>query len=379
MNLEQARPPDEQAAQTRAWETVSAAFAQREPIPHRKTSRTPLAIAALTIALAIVASTFSPPGRAVVDRVRRTVGVEHAAPALFSLPTAGRLLVASDQGVWVVEANGKRRLLSGYREASWSPFGRYIVAARSNEIATLTPDGKIRWTLTRPATQFPRWSGTATDTKIAYLTGHRLHVVAGDGTTDLDLFGLRDGRLIAPAWQQGNTFVLAYANRSGQLSVIATKPTGRGWAKPPRSAPIPGVRSLEWSTDGTRLLATTPTKLMLFNQHTGTPLSTRHVPGLVAAALRPDTHQIATIARPHDIAQVTVNDKVVFSCGCTLDGLQWSPNGKWLLVGSPDADQWIFIQPDTNRIVAYSNVSTQFRTHTFPRPEGWCCRPFTKT
>ena len=35
----------------------------------------------------------SPPGRAVVDRVREIVGVERAQPALFSLPGGGRLLV----------------------------------------------------------------------------------------------------------------------------------------------------------------------------------------------------------------------------------------------------------------------------------------------
>src|SRR5919108_369433 len=51
--------------------------------------------------------------------LHETVGIEHAQPALFSLPSPGRLLVASDAGVWVVREDGSKRLLGPYREASW--------------------------------------------------------------------------------------------------------------------------------------------------------------------------------------------------------------------------------------------------------------------
>ena len=72
--------------------------------------------------------------------------------------------------------------------------GRRSAASSSspaaNELAALEPDGDVRWTLARPAVRFPRWGGTATDTRIAYLTGSRLHVVAGDGTGDDAVRGL---------------------------------------------------------------------------------------------------------------------------------------------------------------------------------------------
>ena len=94
---------------------------------------------AVAVVVAALAAVLSSPGRAVLDEVREAVGVERAQPALFSLPAPGRLLVASDAGVWVVQEDGSKRLLGPYREASWSPFGRFVVAARENELAALEP------------------------------------------------------------------------------------------------------------------------------------------------------------------------------------------------------------------------------------------------
>ena len=65
-----------------------------------------------------------------LDEIREVVGVEESAPALFSLPASGQLLVTADSGAWVVDEDGSKRLLGGYREASWSPFGRFVVASR---------------------------------------------------------------------------------------------------------------------------------------------------------------------------------------------------------------------------------------------------------
>src|SRR5439155_1370943 len=84
----------------------AAAAAEPEPVPARPPLRWGLAAAALLCAVA--ASAFSPPGRAVVDAVRRTIGVEHAAPALFRLPASGRLLVSGSGGTWLVAADGAK-------------------------------------------------------------------------------------------------------------------------------------------------------------------------------------------------------------------------------------------------------------------------------
>ena len=137
----------------------------------------------------MVAGLLSPPGRAVLDDLREAVGVEQAQPALFSLPAPGRMLVTADSGAWVVQQDGSKRLLGRYDEASWSPFGRFVVASRRNELVALTPEGKVRWSLARPNVRYPRWGGTKTDTRIAYFSGGKLRVVGGDGKGDRVLDG----------------------------------------------------------------------------------------------------------------------------------------------------------------------------------------------
>ena len=68
--------------------------------------------------------------------MREAVGIEHAEPALFSLPAPGRLLVVSadDGGVWLVKSNGFMRKLGPYSDAEWSPHGLYVIATERNEL-----------------------------------------------------------------------------------------------------------------------------------------------------------------------------------------------------------------------------------------------------
>ncbi|MBA3432521.1 MAG: hypothetical protein H0U08_00335, partial [Actinobacteria bacterium] len=98
--------PGEPAARERGWAMLEAAFAERQPSP--RSSHWPR-VAAVAVALsALLAATLSSPGRAVIDEIREAVEVERAQPALFSLPAPGKLLVASDAGVWVVQSDGSR-------------------------------------------------------------------------------------------------------------------------------------------------------------------------------------------------------------------------------------------------------------------------------
>jgi len=178
--LERIEIPFQHETQARTWPIVQSAFAEREPLPQERRAWRPVLV--LAVAAVLAGAFASPPGRAVIDRVREVVGVESAKPALFSLPSSGRLLVDSDEGAWIVSSDGSKRLLRDWREASWSPFGRFVVAAKTNELAALEPNGDVRWTLARPNVRFPRWGGGRTDTRIAYLSGSALRVVAGDAT-----------------------------------------------------------------------------------------------------------------------------------------------------------------------------------------------------
>jgi hypothetical protein len=370
--LERIEVPGEHEARGRAWEVVRASFAEREPAPRaRRLWRPALAFA---VVAALAAAALSPPGRALVDAVRETIGVEGAAPALFELPAGGRVLATSARGVWVVQADGSKRLLGRYREASWSPFGRFVVAARANELAALDPDsGELRWSLARPAVRFPRWGGTRDDTRIAYLSGSRLHVVAGDGTGDVDAGGLPAAARVAPAWRPTSPHAVAYVDTRGRVHVYDL----RG-SVVLRSGRFARPRALAWSDDGERLLLATADRVVVLDGRRARPLSVRPLRGVVAAAFEPGTHRVALL-RAGDVLAVHADrprarPQVLFAGAGRFAGLAWSPNGRWVLVGWPAADQWVFVRSTgAQRLQAVSSVARQFRSAELPRLEGWCC------
>jgi hypothetical protein len=359
--------PDDLQARRRSWAVVRAAFGEREPVRRRPDFRPALALAAVA---AVVAAALSPPGDAVIERVREAIGVERAQPALFSLPAPGRVLVTSSRGAWIVQRDGSKRLLGRYREASWSPRGLFIVATRHNELAALDPKGELRWSLARRAVSLPRWAGLRGDTRVAYLSRGRLHVVPGDGLGDR---AVAEARAIAPAWRRGTRHVLAYVDGLGRVTVYDSDS---------RSAQFrvlrPGdVRALEWSRGG-RLLIVSRQGLVVYGSQ-GRRLARWRSPGVVSAHFSPDGRRIAVLRRSEVLLLDTRRPKAagprrVFAGSGVLSGLAWSPDGRWLVVGWQTADQWVFIRvAGTRRIEAVSNVSAQFRSSRFPAIEGWCC------
>jgi hypothetical protein len=371
--LERIEIPGEHDARERTWSLVAAAFAERAAVEHSaRMLRPALAIAVIVAALAAV---LSPPGRAVLDEIRAKVGVDRAQPALFSLPAQGRVLVASDAGVWVVQADGSKRLLGPYREASWSPFGRFVVAARANELAALEPDGDVRWTLSRRDVRSPRWTGTDTDTRIAYIDGTGLRVVAGDGTGDRLLVARAQG---PAAWRPGSTFELAFVDPRGRVALLDTA-TGKTLWHGTHDGRVVG---LGWSSDGRRLVAARADALndVAVYAPDGALFTGFRANGAVvtAAETRPGTHAQAVAVYRSGSSRLLlpgVRGASSLSGPGSFETLTWSPNARWLLVSWPAADQWVFVRADGKRIRAVSNVSDQFRSRTFPRVQGWCCSP----
>jgi hypothetical protein len=355
----------------RTWAVVRAAYAEREPVPRTRSLPVPALVAVLL--LAVVAAASSPPGRAIVDDVRRAIGVDDAAPALFSLPAPGRVLVTSASGAWIAGEDGSKRLLGPYRDAAWSPLGRFVAGARANELVAVEPDGNVRWTLARPDVSRPAWGGTATDTRIAYRSGGGLRVVAGDGTGDRALAG--DVADVAPAWRPGGGHVLTYAARDGE---VVTVDTGSGrvlWRRRAEGR----VAGLAWSSDGRRLLVHGPEAATVLTG-AGRPF-TGFVPEegrILAAAFRPGSHAVAYAQERRGRTQALVVGEpggLVFSGPGRIDELAWSPDGRWLLLGWRAADQWLFVRPAGRAVRAASNVSAQFRSSAFPTVAGWCCSP----
>jgi hypothetical protein len=333
------------ADRDRAFAVVRQAFDERERVSWPRRHARALVLSAA--AAAVVAAFASPPGRAVLGSLRDAVGregVKHAQPALVSLPAPGRLLVQSAKGPWVV--------------------------TRPNQLLAVDPKGRVRWALARSDVRFPRWTGTRTNTQIAYLTTSRLHVVAGDGTHDVDLCGEPAAARVAPAWRPGAGWTLAYATTRGRVYVLDAGRCSLLW----RSAPHPRPRLLQWSADGRRLALVTDGKLVVF---AGPRSTVRFMPGITSAAFAPRGHALAVVQRGSvlllDGDDLRAKPKRVFAAAGRLGQLVWSPDGRWLLATWPRADQWLFVRASGGKLLANSHITEQFGGGPFPSLGGWCC------
>jgi hypothetical protein len=363
-------------AEERAWEIVKRAYDERPPARRARRLGTGLALAA---ALAVAAAVFSPPGRAVFEHVRQAVGVEHADPALFALPSSGRLLVVSAEhgGIWLVDDNGVKRRIGSYDDAEWSPHGLFLAATRANELVALDGDGHVHWRLARLDARWPRWEGTRTDTRIAYFAHSGLRVVAGDGTGDklLDAHAAD----VPAEWDPAPARRLAYF--AGGAIVLRDADSGSTiWRAPIAVTPI----ALAWSTDG-HYLAVVSTKRIVVLDAKGHVHRTVSMLGatLLQAAFAPGTHRLAVAVRLPNRSEVRVVDvdhpghaKLLFAGPGVFGDIAWSPDAKWLLVAWPSANQWLFLHG--SRVRAVANIEQQFpradRLGPMLEVAGrWCC------
>jgi hypothetical protein len=386
-------PPDEIGAQRRGWRVARAAFVDREPTPWPIRHRRPIGAAA--IGVAVLAAAVTPPGRAVIEGVRdavgteKVVGVPQARPAPFTLPTKGRVLVSAPSGIWSVGADGGRRKLGNYREATWSPRGLFVGAARRHQLTALTPKGVVRWTLSQPRVHHPRWAPSGF--RIAYLSGRELRIVAGDGTADARLDTVEN---VPPAWKPGEEHVLAYVGAGGNVNVVNTDNEQTLWTGGEIAA---SPQQLAWSTDGRRLLTAprydTGFGLAVFDDAGMRRQFLLFEGNLVDLAFAPDSHEVAVIRRVGLRSEVLIVDadslrrqQTIFSGKGRFSDVEWSPDGRWLLLGWESADQWLFlrstdvswVEADVSKVKAVSSLAVQFDpggtgVGRFPRIEGWCC------
>ena len=382
--LERLDLPEEHEARTRTWHVVRAAFASREPVTHRRFALRPLAV--LAAVLALLAAALTPSGRAVLDSVRDAVVPERvvrARPALLSLPAHGRVLVVAHGGAWIVHEDGARRRLGAYSSAAWSPRGLFVVATRARELVALDPKGNVRWALAKPLpVAWPRWAPSGY--RIAYKAGTSLRVVAGDGSGDRLL--ARSVAFAAPAlaWKPDvRSHVLAFADRDGRVRVVDADTRRQRWV----SAPADEVVELAWSADGMRLVAVGSRRLRIFGGN-GAPLATLPLPaGAKALAFAPRSHRFALAlpSRPPageselvllDAERQAGRARRLFSGTGIFQDVAWSPDGRWILLTWPSADQWVFVRAvGRRRLDAVSSITRQFGAPdaAFPVVAGWCC------
>jgi TolB protein len=248
----------------------------------------------------------------------------------------------------------------------------------------MEPTGRIHWTLSRlPVPRQPGWAPDGF--QIAYLSGSDLRLVAGDGSDDR-LFA-RHVAAAAPVWRPGPGYVLAFVRRGGRITVADVQFVRRLWQAPPGPEP----RRLLWSPDGSRLLAVSSRELRLFDDRGRVVKRLRLRGGELAeaASFSPDGRTIALVQRNaatllSDVSLLSVgggawHQRPAANVSGEFSGVDWSPDGRWLLIAWRDADQWLFVSAaDPRRLTAVSNIGRAFSAKgigpaAFPQLSGWCC------
>ncbi|MDX6603320.1 MAG: hypothetical protein QOF13_2522 [Solirubrobacterales bacterium] len=387
--------PGAAEAERRGLALVSQAHAERRPLGRPMLPRLAVALAAAALLAALL---LTPAGAAVqgwIDDVF-TAGVRHAEPALTEIPGGGKLLVQSPRGPWVVQADGSRRLLGHYGEATWSPHGLFVAAASGPTLSAIEPDGTPRWSISASdRISDPRWSPSGF--RIAYRAGRSLRVVRADGTGDAPIGSASVA--VPPAWFPPGLHLLAYVDGERRI-VVAETDTARTMDATGSS---PGVVGLDWSANGHRLIEFSRGDLWLRDIRMSKLASSlrlgtaRRIPlpaaGVVrAAAFSPRGHTIAVLLDrslgpgPPRSEALLIDPaggpaRRLFGVSGHLTELAWSPDGRRLLLVWPAADQWLFVPVAGGaRLRATGGVSAVFSPGhpamaRFPQVGGWCCPP----
>ncbi len=375
--------PGEPAATERSWRVVEAAFAERAPVRRRPRPLLRLALVSALLAVAL-AALLTPAGAEVGDWIEKRIGLgpEETQPTLRGFPGGGRLLAASDSGAWVVNPGGGVRRLGDYSQVGWSPRGLYILGTRGHRITALEPDGEPRWSFSRPGRlSGPAWSA-GDGFRVAYLErrGGAVSLRVADGSGGLDHLVARSAAAVTPAWRPGRGYVVTYATAAGGLRTVDAD-SGRLLWRGRDGAPI----QLAWTRDGRRLAALTRDALLVYSRD-GRLLARRDLPAgtrALAVAPHPRSRRAAfSFVRRGVSSVVSVRlgaapgrPVPMFTGSGTLRELAWSPNGRRLLVGWPEANQWLLVGEGRPR--AFAGMSRQLDPGGtgagFPRLSGWCC------
>jgi hypothetical protein len=359
--------PGEADAAARSWPVVEAALAERDPgrsaAAHRRRFAMRLALVAAIIAAGLLVA-LSPAGAWIGDRFKHES--RKTTPAFAALPRGGSVLAISRTGAYAIHPNGSTQRLGAFSEAGWSPHGEHVVGVEGRRLTAVDPLGTVKWTLVRRGAHDPAWS-TRLGYAVAYLQGGALRVVDGTGNPATDRRVRGDAAPVRPAWRPESDRILAYATSGGAVESVDVA-SGRTVSRAPVTA-----KRLEWSQNGHRLVALSSQSVAVLDRG-GDVLRNIALPGAARElALHPSGRRAAVIVggRVLDVRLDGSAPRLLFRGN--VEGLAWSTDGRRLLLGWRDTDQWLLLGPG-ERIRALHGVSRELgAAGGFPRVAGWCC------
>ena len=359
--------PGEAEAAARSWPVVEAALAEREPdrstAAHRRRFAMRLALVAALIAAGLLVA-LSPAGAWIGDRFKDES--TKTTPAFAALPRGGSVLAISRTGAYAIHPNGSTQRLGAFSEAGWSPHGEHVVGVEGRRLTAVDPLGTVKWTLVRKGVHDPAWS-TRLGYAVAYLQGGALRVVDGTGNPATDRRVRRRAAPVTPAWWPKSDRILAYATSGGAVETVDVT-TGRTVWRAPLNA-----RRLEWSQNGRRLVALSSRSVAVLDRSGGVLRKVALPSAGRELAVHPSGRRAAVIVggRVLDVPLDGSAPRLLFRGN--VEGLAWSANGRRLLLGWRDTDQWLLLGPG-ERIRALHGVSRELgAAGGFPRVAGWCC------
>ena len=370
--------PAEGEAAARSWPVVEAALAERGPAlrPRRVVLR--LALVAALLCVGLVAA-LTPAGAEVGHWIedRFADRGEQAGPAFAGLPAGGSVLTISRSGAYAIDADGGAQWLGAFAQAGWSPHGVHVVGVNGRRLTAVDATGIVKWTLARQhRLSHPSWS-TGLGYAVAYLEGRTVRVVAGTGDPSTDRALRRGAAAVTPEWMPRSDQVLTYATARGAIETLDAASGRSLWREPSGVSGRPVA--LAWSRNGRRLVALSSRSVTVLDAN-GHVLRTI---ALAAAgrelALQPSGRRAAVVVggagstRVLDVPlRAAGGPRQLFQGG--VDGLAWSRDGRRLLLGWRDADEWLLLGPGGRVRRALHGVSDELgAAGGFPRVAGWCC------